>query len=219
MKPASQDPSIPIVAFKHNDSAFPLRVYRRAGGGKPMHAPKLHGHRFFVLFLADGGHGKIRFFREEVEVGPGHLSLLAPGELHDTSELGTVTGWAAEFTDELLDGPGGGVTHLFPRPGQAQWVGFWRRAASGPAHAVVPEADRWRWGRRFELLQQEIERAELGYREMARSLLQINLLHAARLIAPPTARDILQPLVNEVFDVIDVRYAEAISLRDVARAV
>lgn len=208
------------MAFKHaGEGAFPLRVYRRVGTEKPMHAPRLHGHRFFVLFFADGGHGKIRFFREEVEVSAGHLHLLAPGELHDTSDLGPVSGWAAEFTEELLDGPGGGVTHLFPRPGQAQWVGFWRRAASGPAHVVVPDADRPRWTRRFELLQQEIAGAQLGYREMARSLLQINLLEAARLIAPPTARDIVQPLVNEVFDVIDGRFSEPISLRDVARAV
>jgi AraC-like DNA-binding protein/mannose-6-phosphate isomerase-like protein (cupin superfamily) len=209
----------PIVAFRRlDDDAFPLVTYRR-DGARTIHSPELHGHRFFVLFVADGGSGKLHFTGKSVHVTAGHVHLLAPGELHDTSALGSVTGWAAEFTEEALVGLGAGITPFLPRSGEAHWVGFARRASGIPAFTTIPEADRWAWGRRFEVLDQELREARLGYREAARAQLQIILINAARLIAPLASGDAIPPLVNEVFTVIERRFAEPISLDDVARAV
>jgi AraC-like DNA-binding protein len=200
------------------DPGFPLTVYRR-DGSRVVHASRLHGHRFFVLFLVDGGTGLLRFSGRTIPVGPGHVHLLAPGELHDTSGLGSITGWAAEFTDEVLEGPGGGLGSILPRNGHTYWVGFSRGSPGEPAHAVVPEADRYLWGRRFEVLQQELTEARLGYREAARALLQLILIHAARLIAPTEPVSAVPPLLSEVFEVIERRFAEPLSLAHVARAV
>lgn len=214
--PSTRPPIVPFTP--RGDASFPLVVYRR-DGSRTVHAPRLHGHRFFVLFLADGGTGQLRFLNKVLPVGPGHVHLLAPGELHDTSGLASVTGWGAEFTEELLGGSGSGVAHFLPRAGQTHWIGFWRRAASDPAHAVVPEEERYAWGRRFEIIEQEMREARFGYRELCRAQLQVILIHAARLIAPAGASDVMPPLVNEVFDVIDRRYGEALSLKHVAQAV
>jgi AraC-like DNA-binding protein/mannose-6-phosphate isomerase-like protein (cupin superfamily) len=218
-RPAKRSARPPIVAFRRrDDDAFPLVLYRR-DGSCVVHSSELHGHRFFVLFLADGGSGKLHFSGKSVSVTAGHVHLLAPGELHDTSGLGTVTGWAAEFTEEALVGLGEGVTPFLPRSGSTHWVGFARRASGIPAYATIPEADRWAWGRRFEIMDQELREARLGYREAARAQLQIILINAARIIAPLASGDAIPPLVNEVFAVIERRFAEPISLDDVARAV
>lgn len=209
----------PIVYMRRLDTAaFPLTVYRR-DGTRIVHSPELHGHRFFVLFFADGGAGTLRFIDREIPVTPGHIHLLAPGELHDTSALASVTGWAAEFTEELLGGPGGGVESSLPRAGQTHWLAFSRRAASGPACGMVPEVDRGRWNQRFERIEKELGDARLGYREAARAHLHILLIEAARVIAPHASGDAVPPLVSEAFDFIEERYAESISLADVARAV
>jgi AraC-like DNA-binding protein/mannose-6-phosphate isomerase-like protein (cupin superfamily) len=218
-RPGKRSARPPIVAFRRrDDDSFPLVTYRR-DGARVVHAPELHGHRFFVLFLADGGSGKLHFSGKSVCVTAGHVHLLAPGELHDTSGLGSVTGWAAEFTEEALVGLGEGITPFLPRAGPAHWVGFSRRTSGVPAYTTIPEADRWTWGRRFEVLDRELREARLGYREAARAQLQIILINAARLIAPLASGDTIPPLVNEVFAVIEARYAAPISLDDVARAV
>ena len=209
----------PIVYMRRLDTAaLPLTVYRR-DGTRTVHSPELHGHRFFVLFFADGGTGTIRFIDKEMTVTPGHIHLLAPGELHDTSALASVTGWAAEFTEELLGGPVGGVEASLPRAGHTHWLGFSRRASAGPAHGMVPEIDRGRWNMRFERIESELREARLGYREAARAHLHILLIEAARVIAPLAAGDALPALVSEAFDFIEQRYADPISLADVARAV
>ena len=209
----------PIVGFRGLDeAAFPLVIYRRDGTAQ-IHAPALHGHRFFVLFLADSGSGKLRFSSQSVCVTAGHVHFLAPGELHDTSGLGSVTGWAVEFTEEALVGLGESIAPFLPRSGRPQWLGFARRASGVPAFGSVPEVDREVWSRRFTALETELREARLGYREAARAQLQIILINAARLIAPLAGGEVIPPLVSEVFAVIERRFAEPISLDDVARAV
>ncbi len=88
-----------------------------------------------------------------------------------------------------------------------------------PAFGSVPEPDREAWSRRFGALETELREARLGYREAARAQLQIILINAARVIAPLAGGEVIPPLVTEVFAVIERRFAEPISLDDVARAV
>ncbi len=199
--------------------AFPLRVFRRQKATAAVHAEGIHGHRFFVLFFAEEGEGEIAFVGHRVPVTPGHMHLLAPGELHDTTGMHGITGWVAEFTEELLGGMGGGAIPFMPRAGQTHWLGFSRRSAAGPAYGMVPEVDRWRWTQRLERIDEELRESRLGFREAARAHLHILLIEAARVISPRSQSEEMPPLVGEAFDFIEQRYAEPISLAEVARAV
>jgi AraC-like DNA-binding protein len=123
------------------------------------------------------------------------------------------------FTAEVLgaDVPGSSFawrTHplLFP---------FVRGQATGALRRSVPPEDRPEWSRRFEALARELAERRDGYREAAIAHLTLLLVAASRL-ATDVVDDLRvnqEPLLAAVFEVIERRYAEPLSLQDVARAV
>lgn len=206
--------------FRAGDAAAgALRAYRRESARWPYHAARMHGHRFFVLNYFDRGEGRLRLPGRTVPVRPGHVFLAAPGELHDTSGVATLGGWVVEFTPELLARPGG--TSLLPPRAGGTWLSFAGRPLERPAFAEVPEAERASWEERLERLVRETRTARVGSIDAIRAILELLLVDLARLLVPgmrPAASG--SPLLNEVFAVIDRRYAEpGVSLSAVARAV
>ncbi len=86
---------------------------------------------------------------------------------------------------------------------------------------AVPPADRPAWTARVTTLARELSERADGYREAVLAHLTLLLVEVARLAADVVddLRVNREPLLAEVFAVIERRYPEALSLRDVARAV
>jgi AraC-like DNA-binding protein len=93
--------------------------------------------------------------------------------------------------------------------------------AGGAQRLHVPDADQPTWARRFADLDRELRDRRDGYAEAALATLTLLLVDLARLAAdvPGHLRLRDEPLLAAVFDVVEQRFAEPISLRDVAEAV
>jgi AraC-like DNA-binding protein len=86
---------------------------------------------------------------------------------------------------------------------------------------TVPAADRPAWTARVGTLARELSERADGYREAVLAHLTLLLVEVARLAADVVddLRINHEPLLADVFAVIERRYPEALSLSDVARAV
>lgn len=203
----------PIVPFRGIPSgAFGLRVFRRDPTAVPLHAPGLHGHRFFTLNFFTAGEGHLRRPGGVVRVAEGHLGLELPGELYEASGLRDTQRWVAEFTEDLLGG-------LELAGSWAAWGRFAARPWGTPLFAVVPAEDRPDMEVRMERMERELREQRSGHREAARALLHLVLVDLARLLPGKGWNVQASPLALEALAVIDRRFAEPISLAEVARAV
>ena len=214
-------PRPPIVTFRTGKAASgSLRAYRRESERWPYHSERMHGHRFFDYLYFDRGEGELRVPSRTLRVRPGHVVLMTPGDLHDTSGVAHMGGWVVEFTADLFATASGEAPLFLPRAD-----GGWLSPAGGrfnrPYVAVVPAADRPGWEDRLRRLVRETEGAKLASLEAMRALLALLLVDLARLLAPDAPRAAPgSPLLREVFAVIDRSFAEpGVSLAAVARAV
>jgi AraC family transcriptional activator of pobA len=214
----------------------PVYAYERVAGRPPVtvtchggtHGPpggRLHGahaHDFLVLSLVERGAGRLCLDGRWWEVTTGDLLVVAPGEVVVPEWRGDADGvvvWSALFPPDAVERRSPGSfgswrAHplLFP---------FVGHRAGGVQRLSVPEADRPAWSRRFAELDRELEERREGYAEAALARLTLLLVELARLAAdvPGHLRLRDDPLLAAVFDVIERRYAEPISLREVADAV
>lgn len=181
-----------------------------------------HAHDFPGLVYFETSGGVLRTGRRAWPVEAGDLFVVAPGDVMGrvhTSDLADARGCGVFFTAEALgpDAPGSHLawrTHplLFP---------FVRGGAIGALRLRVPEADRPDWVARLDALHDELTHRRDGYREATMAHLVLLLVGVSRLAADVVTdlRENREPLLAEVFDVIERRYAEPLSLRDVAAAV
>ena len=152
----------------------------------------------------------------------GDLFVIAPGDVMGhihTSDLAGARGWGVFFTADALgpDAPGAHLawrTHplLFP---------FVRGGAIGALRLRVPEPDRPAWVARIQALHDELAQRRDSYREAVLAHLVLLLVGTSRLAADVVGdlRENREPLLAEVFDVIERRYPQPLSLREVAAAV
>jgi AraC-like DNA-binding protein len=128
-------------------------------------------------------------------------------------------GWTVSFTPDALgpDVPGSSPAWrahplLFP---------FVQGAAVGALRLAVPATARAEWESHLRALERELRERRDGYREAALAQLVLLLVQVSRLAADVVGdlRMNEEPLLAEVFAVIERRYPEPLSLRDVARAV
>jgi AraC family transcriptional regulator, transcriptional activator of pobA len=208
----------PVVALAPaRAGSLPVRVRRRENGC-PMHVPGFHAHRFFVLVFVVRGKGTLELLDGSLELGTGDIHLLFPGEVHDTRGLGDVRGWVVEFTaDALGDEAGNGYFGLVD--GRPRWVSLLHRSGPRGRRVSVRHERRKDLATLFANLERELVEAKLGHREAARARLQIALLDVLREALPEGGPGALSPLVQQTMDVVDQRYREPLSLKDVARAV
>ncbi|HEX4418707.1 MAG TPA: AraC family transcriptional regulator [Kofleriaceae bacterium] len=199
---------------------FPISVARLDGMGDPIHAEGPHAHGFFALLYATGGTGTMQFGRQSLRINNGSLVVTAPGEVHDTAGLRGVSRWGLDFMPDVFGAEAAGW--LFPRPSRPEWIVFLRRSWDAPQVIEVPAAQREDWYRQFATISHELAERAHGYREIVRAELKTLLIRTARLVRrdlAPEPHEPLSPLLGEVFDVIEARFAERVSLTDVARAV
>ena len=181
-----------------------------------------HAHDFPILAYFEKSAGVLRAGRQVWRIEEGDLFVVAPGDVMGRmvpAEMAGVQGWGAFFTADALgpDVPGACFawrTHplLFP---------FVRSTATGVLRLRVPSADRPEWTARFRSLHTELAERRDGYRESALAHLTLLLVGVSRLAADVVGdlRENQEPLLAEVFDVIERRYPQPLSLRDVAVAV
>lgn len=185
-------------------------------------AHEAHSHDFpgIAYFAADGG--IVRTGKQVRHVQAGDLFVIAPGDVmgqsHSDDLLGA-QGWGVFFTADAL-GPDAPGTHLAWRTHPLLFP-FVRGGAIGALRLKVPEAQRAEWTTRIETLHDELTQRREGYREAVSAHLVLLLVGVSRLAADVVGdlRENAEPLLAEVFDVIERRYPEPLSLREVAAAV
>ena len=212
----------PVYAMVPAPGELPLAVWRLGHSGTVTPRSGRHAHAFPLLAYSETASGPLSSDTPSFSLGAGELLVVAPGAVmgpFDPTNAGHASGWAVSFSAEVLgpDVPGSSFawrTHplLFP---------FVRGQATGFLRPSVAPEERPQWSRRFEDLARELAERRDGYREAAIAHLTLLLVAASRL-ATDVVDDLRlnqEPLLADVFEVIERRYAEPLSLKDVARAV
>jgi AraC family transcriptional activator of pobA len=147
----------------------------------------------------------------------GLVYVVAPGEVLDPGQLG----YLGDGVAVLFDPAALGEDALSPWPAwraHPLLFPFLHGHAGGVLRLEVPAARRPMWDNAIRSIETELTAGEQGYRQAALAHLTLLLIELARL-----ARDVVadlrrsgEPLLAEVFAVIDQRHGEALSLRDVA---
>ena len=213
----------PRYAYTALPGVPPVSVLRVGPGmlaaAEPGHA---HTHDFPLLAYFEDGGGSLRLAGREWPIAAGDVFLAAPGEVlgagHDREGLRTAQGWAVYFLPEAVEARSpGALLHWRAHP---LLLPFVRGAASGAHHLWVPVQERDAWSRRCQALDEELRGRRDGYTEAALAHLTLVLVDVARRAADVAGqrRVAREPLLAAVFDVVEARYREPISLRDVARA-
>ncbi|MEU8664914.1 AraC family transcriptional regulator [Actinoplanes philippinensis] len=196
--------SVPVVGFPHQPGHPSIMVARFPG--HPVHAGS-HAHDFLVLFYAHRAGARATIDGRQWTVSDGDLFVLAPGQVVAFA-VAPVDGWAVWFPAELVR------SHhpswrahplLFPFAG----------GSDRTQRLHIPDTDRDSWVRRFTDLDTEVSARRDGAAQAALAHLTLLLVATARL-SPRSAGD---PLLAAVFDVIEQRFPQTLSLADVAAAV
>lgn len=193
--------------------------------GRDAHAVsayEAHSHDFpgIAYFAADGGTVRTGKLVRHVEAGD--LFVIAPGDVMgraDREDLLDAQGWSVFFTADAL-GPDTPGTHLAWRTHPLLFP-FVHGGATSALRLKVPEGDRADWTARIRTLHDELTHRREGYREAVSAHLVLLLVGVSRLAADVVGdlRENAEPLLAEVFDVIERRYPDPLSLREVAAAV
>lgn len=208
-------PGVPPVAVLR------FRGHAHAAGGLPRMQP--HAHDFLALAHFTHGGGSLRLSDRHWPVEAGDVFVVAPGQVvgagDDTAGFVDAEGWAVLFSPEVIgSGAPGAFLSWRASPLLFPFVGG---GAGGPQRLRVPVGDRPAWSARLTALEHELERRDDGHREAVLAHLTLLLVDVSRLAADVVddlrLRD--EPLLAEVFDVIERRYGERLSLKDVAAAV
>jgi AraC family transcriptional activator of pobA len=210
----------PTYALAPIPGELPVAVWRLDHTGPPAEQGRVaHAHDFPVITYFETASGSLTTGGQVWPIAAGDMFVIAPGDImgpFDTSPLPHSHGWAVSFTAEALgaDVPGSSQawrTHplLFP---------FVRGRATGALRLSVPPAARPEWTERITALGRELDERADGYREATLAHLTLLLVGVSRLAVDvvDNLRVNREPLLAEVFAVIERRYPEALSLRDVA---
>jgi AraC family transcriptional regulator, transcriptional activator of pobA len=189
---------VPVYEYRADFDTPPVSVIRADG----ILEHRVHIHDFPVLWYAHAA-GVVYVVAPGVAVDPGQVP-------HRDSGVGLF------FDPAALDGDGRSPwpswrLHplLFP---------FLHGQSSGLLQLTVPTARQPVWDNAIKSIEIELDARQEGYRQAALALLTLLLIDIARL-ADDVVGDLKrsgEPLLAEVFTVIDRRLGEPLSLRDVA---
>jgi AraC family transcriptional regulator, transcriptional activator of pobA len=212
----------PVYEFVRTPGAPPVSVMRFSSAQLPHpsggHA---HAHDFLVLAYFERGGGSIDIGGRRWALRADDAFVIAPGEVVriDERDHATAAGWGVFFPPELVasEGVGGSLgwrSHplLFPFAGGA---------AAGAQRLPVPVAERVAWRQHVVAIERELEQPRDGSTEAALAHLTLLLVSAARIAVDvgDNLRVGSEPLLATVFELIEDRYPEPISLATVAAAV
>lgn len=209
-------------AWRPAPGELPVAALRLGHGADFDGAHEAHSHDFPGIAYFGTAGGVVRHGRQAREVEAGDLFVIAPGDVMGRTrgdDLLGAHGWGVFFTADALgrDTPG---THLAWRTHPLLFP-FVHGGATGALRLKVPLEQRPEWTSRLEALHDELQHRRDGYGEAVSAHLTLLLVGVSRLAADVVGdlRENAEPLLAEVFDVIERRYAEPLSLREVAAAV
>ncbi|MEV0354632.1 AraC family transcriptional regulator [Nocardia sp. NPDC050697] len=197
-----QHRGVPVYGYRSDPATPPVSVLRLG----PLHPPDLtpHIHDFPVLVHLPAEH---------------EVWVVTPGRVVDIGHLPLPEASTAVFFDPGALGAGSGspwpTWHRHPLlsaflPGHASGL---LRVPLPPGHPLWTEA--------MAAIDGELEARREGFQQAALAHLTLLLIDLARLTTdiPGEFRLLGEPLLAEVFEVIDRGFGEPLSLRDVAAAV
>jgi AraC-like DNA-binding protein len=209
---------VPVYRYRTDPATPPVSVLSFEPGLQPGHGQR-HIHEFPVLMYVEragpGAQGGL--------LGPvadGDAFVVAPGTVIDpTSVAGFAAGRGVFFDPSALGGDE-----------QAPWsswrahpllLPFLHRIPGGLLRLAVPPARRPVWAATIGAIETELAAREDGYRQAVLAHLTLLLVDVARLATDVVGdlRRSNEPLLAEVFQVIERRFAEPLSLRDVADSI
>ncbi|PVZ03432.1 AraC family transcriptional regulator [Actinomycetospora cinnamomea] len=216
--------SVPLVAYARAADGVDVTVDQWVGPASfdrlPVHGP--HAHDFLVLVLVADGHGGLRVDDRDVPLTPGDVLVVAPGAVVAPSPdaLSPATDvWMVSFPVDVVDPrTTGSLVSWRSHPLLAPLLG---RGRAGGQRFTVPPGERGWWLEHVRALDDEIRARRDGAAAAVRAYLTLLLIALTRLESAVTEelRDRDEPLLAAVFDVVEQRFREPLSLRDVAAAV
>lgn len=215
----------PVYRYDLRPGAPPITVLRFDG---TEHDPLPDGHRhvhdFLVLVFVEEGGGSVRLGDERRDLRDGDLFAVGPGQVlgaEDVTPLTHARAWSVFFMPDAV--PQLGDVPPMAWSGQPLAAPFAAEAGEGgvPPGLTVPPADRPRWSAWFADLADETAAPErVGASAAASALLTRMLVELARLrdTSPDdtSSAGATDPLVSRVFAVVEARFREPVSPRDVA---
>jgi AraC family transcriptional regulator, transcriptional activator of pobA len=201
-------PAISVHRWKHPHDALPVPV---SGS---------HAHDFLVLLYLEEGDHVLRVDGRDRLLTTGDAFVVAPGVVvtpTSSSDSGAARIWVVFFPADAVD-PAAPASLVSWRthPLLSPFVGSPR---SGGQCLPVPPPDREAWLAHLTDLDAELRDRRDGYADAARAHLALLLVRLGRLQSGGPAAPEVEPLLAAVLDLIDDRFHEPISLRDVADAV
>jgi AraC family transcriptional activator of pobA len=193
---------VPVYEYRTDPYTPPLAVIRR---GEQVRNQGRHIHDFPALWYRPAA---------------GAVNVVAAGEVLDPEKLGDLAGGVGVLFDPAALGEDGRSpwptwrTHplLFP---------FLHGQSGGLLRLELPKARRPHWSSAIDAIESELNARQDGYQQAALAQLTLLLIDVARLAADVVGdlRRSGEPMLAEVFAVIDRRHGEPLSLRDVAQEV
>ncbi|OBF86026.1 AraC family transcriptional regulator [Mycobacterium sp. 852002-51163_SCH5372311] len=192
---------VPVYQYRTDPNVSPVSVHRHPHGGSGDLGR--HIHDFPALWYVPSA---------------GMVFVAAAGEVLDPGQLQRLDDGVAVFFDPAALGEDGRSpwpawrAHplLFP---------FLHGQSGGLLRLEIPAARIPFWDNAIQSIEGELSAGQEGYRQAALAYLTLLLIDLARL-----ARDLVadlrrsgEPLLADVFAVIDARHTQPLSLRDVAR--
>jgi AraC-like DNA-binding protein len=179
--------------------------------------PGVHTHAGLAIAYFDADGGELVADGKTWHLGAGDLLIVGPGQVYDATGLSTASGWGIFFSPDAVPRAKSGLltwrTHPMLRP-------FVTGQDPDSRRFAVPADERAWWSAQCARLGAELEGRRPGYQEAATALLTLLLVAVGRLGTDLAAALAIndEPLLAEVFDQIDRRFHEGLSLRDVAAA-
>ena len=213
-------PDVPVVDYPRTAGLPPITVERWVHPRDHLPTSGTHTHDFLALHYVEDGRYVVRAEGRDRVLGPGDALVIAPGAVvtpgpPDTGPQGRR--WAVFFPADAVDPTAPApLVSWRAHPLLSPFVGTPR---SGVQHLHVPDGGRAAWVAHLTALHAELRERRDGYAEAARAHLTLLLVELGRLHPDAPAALGVEPLLAAVLDVIEARYPESISLRDVAAAV
>jgi AraC-like DNA-binding protein/mannose-6-phosphate isomerase-like protein (cupin superfamily) len=187
-----------------------------------------HAHSFFELFFVEEGEGWYSIGDRQVWAKSGDLFLIAPGEVHDPSDLDRATKWIIGFEAEAFN-PSYIDANIFLMLPDRVMESFLPVNNLEIKHFSIPAQERSRWLALLKQLRDELSNQEPSFIEAARALLMLLLIETSRfneLCTPQLTESSTQrstkrssPIVEKVLYFIATNYPNAIGLQEVAKEV
>ncbi|HEV2345301.1 MAG TPA: AraC family transcriptional regulator [Actinocrinis sp.] len=214
-RPVRYRAAVPVYRYQTAPDVPPVSVLRFDPHAPPGHGRR-HIHDFPVLIYVERAEREMSA-GQPYPARDGDAYVVAAGMVVDPAMLGGVAAGRGVFFDPAALGG----------DGQAPWPSwrshpllfpFLHGIPGGLLRLYVPPERQSAWSTTIAAIETELaDRAE-GYRQAALAHLTLLLVDVARLAADIVGdlRRSNETLLAEVFDVIERRFAEPLSLRDVA---